>query len=90
MRFTATASGLHDRSADGGGFTPEISALFSNTFADDRAGIALSVVRQERESGTNTGRVDGWGATVGLAEWGGIPLWRFAGWLAKAPFPVVK
>ena len=85
MRFTATASGLHDRSADGGGFTPEISALFSNTFADDRAGIALSVVRQERDSGTNTARVDGWrsfpgevhndwGATVGRAEWGGIPL----------------
>ena len=59
MRFSATASGLYDRSGDGS-FTPELSALFSNTFADDRVGVALSAVRQERDSGTNTARVDGW------------------------------
>ena len=83
MRFSATASGLYDRSGDGS-FTPELSALFSNTFADDRVGIALSAVRQERDSGTNTARVDGWrtfpgevhncwGCETGRADWGGIP-----------------
>ena len=84
MRFRAALSGLHDRSADDATFTPEMSALFSNTFQDDTVGIALSVVRQSRESGVNTGNVGGWrtfpgekhnnwGAGDGNAEWGGIP-----------------
>ena len=85
MRFRAAVSGLHDRSADDATFTPELSALFSNTFQDDTVGIALAMVRQRRESGVNTGRVDGWrtfpgevhnawGHATGRAEWGGIPL----------------
>ena len=84
MTFTAAGSGLHDSSTeDGSGFTPEISALFSNTFADDRAGIALSVVRQDRDNGANTASVGGWRTFpgdvnncwcgVGRSEWGGIP-----------------
>ena len=84
MTFTAAGSGLHDRSTeDGSGFTPEFSALFSNTFADDRAGIALSVVRQDRNNGANTASVGGWRTFpgdvnncwcgVGRSEWGGIP-----------------
>ena len=86
LRFTAAASGMHDQSTDkGDSVTPEVSALFSNTFADDRVGIALSAVRQSRNSGGNTANVGGWrtfpgevhndwGASVGRAEWGGIPL----------------
>ena len=84
MRFRAAASGLHDRSADKASFTPEISALFSNTFQDDQVGVALSVVRQSRESGVNTANVGGWrtfpaevhtswGSAWGRTEWGGIP-----------------
>ena len=46
LNFTAAASGMHDRSTEeGSSFTPEVSALFSNTFNDDRAGVALSIVR---------------------------------------------
>ena len=82
--FTAAASGLHDDSTDAGDdFTPELSALFSRTFADDTVGVALSAVRQERYSGANTGRVDGWRSFEGdvdncwcgqgPSEWGGIP-----------------
>ena len=84
MNFTAAASGLSDQSTvTGDSFTPEISALFSNTFADDRVGIALSAVRQDRNNGANTASVGGWrtftGETdncwcgIGPSEWGGIP-----------------
>ncbi len=84
MNFTAAASGLHDTSTEmGDSFTPEVSALFSNTFADDTIGIALSAVRQERNNGANTASVGGWrtfpGETdncwcgIGPSEWGGIP-----------------
>ena len=86
LKFTAAASGLYDTSTeDGSSLTPEVSALFSNTFNEDRVGIALSVVRQDRNNGANTANVGGWrtfpgevhndwGASVGRAEWGGIPL----------------
>ncbi|MDE0443683.1 MAG: TonB-dependent receptor plug domain-containing protein, partial [Gammaproteobacteria bacterium] len=84
MNFTAAGSGLHDTSTeDGGAFTPEISALFSHTFADDTIGIALSAVRQDRNNGANTASVGGWRTFpgevdncwcgVGPSEWGGIP-----------------
>ncbi len=86
MNFTIAASGMHDDSQkEGSDFTPEISALFSNTFADDRVGVALSAVRQERDSGAATASVGGWrtfsgvvnnswGSGVGVQEWGGIPI----------------
>ena len=84
MNFTAAVSGLSDQSTErGDSFTPEISALFSNTFSDDRVGIALSAVRQDRNNGANTASVGGWrtfpGETdncwcgIGPSEWGGIP-----------------
>ncbi|MCY3838476.1 MAG: TonB-dependent receptor plug domain-containing protein, partial [Gammaproteobacteria bacterium] len=82
--FTAAGSALRDLSTDEGSeVTPEISALFSNTFANDRAGIALSVVRQDRDNGANTANVGGWRTFpgevdncwcgIGPSEWGGIP-----------------
>jgi TonB-dependent receptor len=63
--------------------TPELSGLISDTFMDDRIGVALTLVRQERESGSATASVGGWrtysGETdncwcgQGPSEWGGIP-----------------
>ncbi len=84
MTFTAAASALMDSSTEEGkDATPEISALFSNTFAEDTVGIALSAVRQERNNGANTASVGGWRTFpgdvnncwcgVGRSEWGGIP-----------------
>ena len=85
MNATFAASGMSDdsRTLKSKSFTPEISALFSNTFADDRVGVAISAVRQERESGGATASVGGWrsftGETdncwcgLGPSEWGGIP-----------------
>ena len=85
MNFTAAVSGVHDTSTEEGkDITPEVSALFSNTFAEDTFGIALSAVRQERNSAVNRASVAGWrtfpgevhncwGCSEGRAEWGGVP-----------------
>ncbi|MFT7307152.1 MAG: TonB-dependent receptor, partial [Candidatus Azotimanducaceae bacterium] len=84
MIATISANALRDESTeDGRSVTPEISALFSNTFAEDTIGIALSIARQERDNGVDTASVNGWrtfsGDTdncwcgAGPSEWGGIP-----------------
>ncbi len=84
MNFTAALSGLHDAStSEGDDLTPEVSALFSNTFNEDKIGVALSAVRQERNNGANTASVGGWRTFPGEvdncwcgqgpSEWGGIP-----------------
>ncbi|MBB3167361.1 TonB-dependent receptor [Simiduia aestuariiviva] len=84
MVATVGVKGVHDTSTrDGDALTPEISGLFSNTFADDTVGIALSASRQERDSGAATASVGGWRTfpgevdncwcTANPSEWGGIP-----------------
>lgn len=84
FKTALSASGVYDESTtSSASWTPEISALFSNTFADDRIGVALTAVRQDRESGAATANVGGWrtftGETdncwcgLGPSEWGGIP-----------------
>jgi TonB-dependent receptor len=85
------AAGLHtsigvkavnDTSADnlpnalqGDSFTPEISGIFSNTFANDRVGISLSASYQERALGYNQAAVgNGWRPFAGDENnWGTIP-----------------
>ncbi len=86
LKATMGIKGVHDTSTEeGDSFTPEISGLFSDTFADDTIGIALTASRQERDSGENTASVGGWrsftgltnnnwGAGLGPEEWGGIPF----------------
>ena len=86
FRATASASGMYDDSRTNlsdTNVTPELSGLISDTFMDDRIGVALTLVRQERESGSATASVGGWrtfsGETdncwcgQGPSEWGGIP-----------------
>ena len=84
FKATISASAMHDTSTDDGDdWTPEISGLISNTFADDTIGIALSAIRQERNNGANTASVGGWRSFAGdvdncwcsarPSEWGGIP-----------------
>lgn len=86
FRATAAASAMYDDSRTNmsdTNFTPEFSGLVSGTFMDDRIGVSLSLVRQERESGGATASVGGWrtfsGETdncwcgAGPSEWGGIP-----------------
>ncbi len=73
---------VNDTSADnlpgnikGDSFTPEISGIFSNTFADDRFGVALTASYQERDLGFNQAAVgNGWRPFAGDENnWGTIP-----------------
>lgn len=48
---------VKDESANSGNGSAEYSALVSNTFMDDRLGIALSAISQEREHSVNHARV---------------------------------
>jgi len=75
LNISAAASGVYDQSRTARkstGWTGEISGIISNTFADDRVGVALTVVRQERESGGANATVGGWRSFDGAQHisWG--------------------
>lgn len=87
LNWTVALSGMADQSRTNlrdDDFTPEISGLYSNTFADDTIGVAISAVRQERSSGgatasvggwrTFTGDTSSWGGGGANEDWGGIPI----------------
>jgi TonB-dependent receptor len=68
--------GVHDTSSDSGSsLTPELSGLYSNTFDNDKFGIALSGSFQSRESGAAYAEIgNGWREqTGGVGDWGSIP-----------------
>ena len=85
FKGTIAASVMNDQSTTtGNNYTPEVSALFSNTFADDTVGVSLSLIQQDRNNGANTASVAGWRSFAGNVdndwgnpnsptEWGGIP-----------------
>jgi len=84
LNATVGLKGVNDQSPhDGSSMTPEISGLFSNTFANDTIGVALTASHQVRDSGANTASVGGWRTFAGEvdncwcgagpSEWGGIP-----------------
>jgi len=67
FRATASIKGVMDQSNDnlprtfqGKSITPEVSALFSNTFADGRFGIAANFSYQERDSGYSSAAIGNW------------------------------
>jgi TonB-dependent receptor len=60
MRGSLTVKGVIDSSQNGkNDITPEVSGIFSSTFADDRIGIAIIGSYQKRKASTNQGVV-GW------------------------------
>jgi TonB-dependent receptor len=78
--------GVMDQSTDkGADITPELSGIYSNTFADDTFGVSLSASYQERESGSKSASTGaGWWSSPGNAlyngdwgqpgaAWGAIP-----------------
>lgn len=83
MKATFGVKAVDDTSTDEGSITPEISGLYSNTFADDKFGISISASYQDRESGNQQAQVGtGWRSFPGVvdqdwgganAEWGGVP-----------------
>jgi TonB-dependent receptor len=73
---------VNDTSADnlpgalqGDSFTPEVSGIFSNTFADGKFGVALTASYQERALGYNQAAVgNGWRPFAGDENnWGTVP-----------------
>jgi len=67
LRANIGIKGVIDRSTrqmpssyPGDSITPEVSGIFSNTFADGRLGIAASASYQARDSGYNQVRVNNW------------------------------
>ena len=79
MRYSVGVKGVYDDSVTNIGdksVTPEISGIFSDTFANDTFGIALAGSYQERNSGyAQVGTPDGWrGAYLGSENnWGTLP-----------------
>ncbi len=79
MKFSVGAKALLDNSTttlDDRTVTPEISGFYSNTFADDKIGVALSGSYQDREGGVaQFGTTSGWrGAYLGSENnWGTLP-----------------
>nr|WP_324257006.1 TonB-dependent receptor [Cellvibrio fontiphilus] len=68
LKFTAGVKGVYDQSSTDSDLTPEISGLYSQTFADDTIGVAVSVSNQVREGGYRQVSVpDGW-HTQGTAQ----------------------
>lgn len=75
LKATVGAKLVDDRSTDKGSTTPELSGLYSQTFADDTFGIALFGSYQERESGMQE-FIDTQGYRAGEytnTGWGGVP-----------------
>jgi TonB-dependent receptor len=79
LKYSVGVKGVIDNSVTSLGddtITPEISGIFSNTFADDKFGIAVAASYQERESGVaQFGTTSGWrGAYLGSENnWGTLP-----------------
>lgn len=77
LKSVVSMKAVHDTSTnEGSDITPEISGVYSNTFADDTFGIALSASYQERDNGLNEAYVNGWRTFSGAQNdggWGTIP-----------------
>ncbi|UAA40813.1 TonB-dependent receptor [Paraneptunicella aestuarii] len=84
LNATFGVKGVYDTSSeDNSTLTPELSGLYSNTFSDNKFGVAISGSYQKRENGNQQANVgtgwrtfpgitdQDWGA--GTADWGGIP-----------------
>ncbi len=80
-RFIINAKGVADNSITNLGdeaVTPEVSAFYSNTFADDTVGVMISAAIQSRHSGIAQATVSGNGAWRGFYRgsqggWGALP-----------------
>jgi TonB-dependent receptor len=65
--YSVSGKAMFDSSNEmGDDVTPEMAALYSNTFADDRLGFALSLSHQERDFQKQSANIQGWQANVGL------------------------
>src|SRR5690606_35165616 len=69
LKYSVSAKGIYDTSnVEGNDITPEVAALYSNTFADNTFGVALSLSFQGRDFQQQSANVPGWQADQGLGS----------------------
>lgn len=67
QRFSVMGKGIYDTSNEkGDDVTPEVAAVYSNTFNDDKFGIAFSFSHQQRDFQRQQANIQGWQANVDL------------------------
>lgn len=73
--FSATA-GMDTSTATGDDVTPEVTGLYSETFADDTLGVSLSFASQERNNAVNFANIGGWQTEAGNTNggWTSVPM----------------
>lgn len=66
LKYAISGKGIYDESnVEGADITPEVSALYSNTFAEDTFGVAVSLSYQERDFQQQSANIPGWQADQG-------------------------
>lgn len=67
QKLSLSAKAMHDSSNEtGDNITPEFSALYSNTFADESFGIGFSFNHHRRDFQQQSANIQGWQANVDL------------------------
>ncbi len=67
LKYSISGKGIRDTSnVEGDGVTPELAALYSNTFADNTIGLAISLSHQGRDFQQQSANIPGWQADQGL------------------------
>jgi len=66
LKYVVSAKGIYDESnVKGEDVTPELAALYSDTFADNTLGLAISLSLQERDFQQQSANIPGWQADQG-------------------------
>jgi iron complex outermembrane receptor protein len=69
LKYSVSGKGIYDTSTvTGDKITPQLAALYSNTFADDTFGVAVSLSMQQRDFQQQSANVPGWQADQGLGN----------------------
>lgn len=68
-KYSFSAKGIYDESnVEGEDVTPEVAAVYSNTFSDNTVGLAFSVSHQRRDFQKQQAAIDGWREGVTLPD----------------------
>ncbi|GAB5379347.1 MAG: TonB-dependent receptor [Aliiglaciecola sp.] len=66
LKYSLSAKGIYDESnVEGDDVTPELSALYSDTYADNTIGLAISLSMQDRDFQQQSANIPGWQADQG-------------------------
>lgn len=66
LKYVVSAKGIYDESnVEGEDVTPELAALYSDTFVDNTIGVAVSLSLQERDFQQQSANIPGWQADQG-------------------------